>query len=496
VSGTSEKLSAPADACVLDDNTHEDRDREQTRPPGTIHECLYLVLEADRPLLGGARHSLSEIDEVVFARGRERTTVRERSGERNRLVVRFPGRFVSSIHARLRRGLDRWVLMDENSTNGTYLNGMRIESAAVSPDDIIEVGRAFFMIRGEAGPVDRPPSDLDAGEMTGLAPGFATLLPAMGRALEDLRQIAASNVSIVLSGETGTGKEVLARAIHLLSRRSGPVVAVNCSALTESLLESQLYGHVRGAFSGAIADAAGFVRSADQGTLLLDEVIDLERASQGALLRVLQEREVVPVGSARPVKVDVRFIATSPYPVKQVVGTGAFRADLAARLAGFSHRLPALRERRQDLGLLIMELLRKLGMSESDSLTLAPNFGLRLLSYDWPLNIRELEQTLARACVLAQNGVLDSEHFETGSADPEGSGKTDAAAPERVLSREDQVLYHRLVAELTQARGNVTHVARALGKAPMQIHRWMKRFGLSPAAFRGKTARQSEPDSE
>ena len=183
--------------------------------------------------------------------------------------------------------------------------------------------------------------------------------------------MARSTIGVLLVGETGTGKEVLARAIHDASGRVGPFVPVNCNTLTEGLAESQLFGHARGAFSGAVTDATGFVRAADKGTLLLDEVADSGATAQGALLRVLQEREVVPLGRAHAQKVDVRFIGTSPRPL----ATGdSFRSDLFARLSGFVYEMTPLRDRREDFGLLVAGLLHRAGARESDRPDIAPTW--------------------------------------------------------------------------------------------------------------------------
>ena len=208
-----------------------------------------------------------------------------------------------------------WLLEDAHSRNGSYLNGQRVEQAVLEPDDVLDVGHVFLTIGAFAERDDVPSRDLDRAyrpDQTALA----TLVPPLEAELAELARLARSSLTILLWGETGTGKEVLARAIHALSGRSGPFVAVNCGTLTDGLAESQLFGHVRGAFSGAVGDSVGFIRAAQGGTLLLDEVGDLGGPAQGALLRVLQEREVVPVGKARAESVDVRFVATSPRPLE------------------------------------------------------------------------------------------------------------------------------------------------------------------------------------
>lgn len=459
--------------------TEDERRETSGRVPRALRTFLYIVLEADRPLAGGARFALDGVDAVTVVRAAERRVKRESRQGLEQLVLSLPGRAVSTIHARIRHEPGGWVLEDAGSTNGSYVNGARVERALLGPGDIVELGRTFLWIRSAALPADESAHDLESHELSGRPSAFSTLLPELAVAITRLERIALSSITVTLAGESGTGKELLAQAIHAASGRTGPFVAVNCGALTATLAESQLFGHLRGAFSGANAEAIGFIRSADQGTLLLDEAKDLTPSAQAALLRVLQEREVIPVGAARPQKVDVRFIATSPHPLTPAVQRGVFREDLYARLSGFCYLTPPLRERREDIGLILARLLTKLGVVESDAPRIAPELALELLGYDWPLNVRELEQWLARSWALTDAGRLDLEPpCALTSASPAG------AAEEPVLSSEDAALRQRLIDELRAARGNVAQVARALGKAPMQVHRWMRRLAVTPRTFR------------
>jgi transcriptional regulator with AAA-type ATPase domain len=458
-----------------EDDTHQD-DRERLRAkPQTFQEYLFVVLEADRPLAGGARYGLDEVDEVIIGRGRERAVTREVTAGIRRLLLRLPSRLLSSVHARIRRVGLEWHATDAGSTNGSYLNGERVAATPLRDHDVFEVGRVFLMLSGVTGA--EPAPDLDAGALAAQTSAFATLHPALAVSFSELQRVAASNLTVVLWGETGTGKEVLAAALHQLSCRTGAMVAVNCGALPSALIESQLFGHVRGAFSGAWTDSAGFVRAAERGTLLLDEVQDLSSSAQAALLRVLQEREVVPVGSTRPVHVDVRFLATAPRPLERAVEAGKFRADLQGRLQGLSYGLLPLRERRQDLGLLIAALLRKAGVLESDATSLSLEFAVALFQHAWPLNVRELEQVLARGLSLARGGSIDVS-LET---QPLPSRAEESKSP---LTAAEQQLRERLVAELDRTQGNIARASRTLGKAPMQIRRWLRRFDIDPDAYR------------
>jgi transcriptional regulator with GAF, ATPase, and Fis domain len=270
-------------------------------------------------------------------------------------------------------------------------------------------------------------------------------------------------------GETGTGKEVVARAIHQLSARSGAFVAVNCSAVPANLVESQFFGHRRGAFSGAVESSLGWVRSADRGTLFLDEIADLPLPAQGALLRVLQEQEVVPVGEQRPIPVDVRVCAATHGDLEARAADGRFRPDLLMRIQGYTLQLPPLRERREDLGLILGALVRKLSR-RPESVTLDAAAANAMFDHGWPGNIRELEKCLETALVLAKGGEIRSEHLRLSKAAKSAPPPADLRAQlARLLEAHD---------------GNVTAVAREMGKARFQIQRWMRKFDLKAGAFR------------
>src|SRR5207244_11071980 len=236
--------------------------------------------------------------------------------------------------------------------------------------------------------------DEDTRQLRPAAPGIATIAPAMSSALVPLAAIARTALPAIVLGESGTGKELIARALHALSGRRGPCQAINCAAIAQTLLESELFGCRRGAFSGATEGRPGLFRAADGGTLFLDEIADLPMLAQAALLRVLQESEVLPVGATRPVHVDVRVVAAAQRDLRSLAAAGRFRPDLLARLDAFTVALPPLRERREDLGLLCAALLRRLAPDRCERLRLEPDAARALLHHAWPLNVRELELSL------------------------------------------------------------------------------------------------------
>jgi transcriptional regulator with GAF, ATPase, and Fis domain len=362
------------------------------------------------------------------------------------------------------------VLEDRGSKNGTFLNGRAISGPTGLEDgDVCRCGQTIFVFRS-GWPTD-PSSPAVLEGATGTA--LATLVPWLALRFDELARVAASDVPVLLLGETGTGKEVTAGAVHALSQRRGELVTVNCGAIPRQLVESTLFGHKRGAFSGAVADQPGLFRSADGGTLFLDEVGDLPAEAQAALLRALQDGEIRPLGASRTVKTEARIVAATNLDIEALVRAGTFREDLVARLAGFSLRLPPLRERREDLGLLVSALVRRLAPSRSLSLTSAA--GEALFAYAWPRNVRELEKCLARACALATSGEVDVAQLELPVA---------TAGPPLKQPVGDEARRAQLIQAMTTHKGNLVWVARALKTSRSQVHRWLKRFGLSPEDFR------------
>ncbi len=434
---------------------------------------LVLVLECGRPRAGSVRYRLSELTGVALGRGAERRA--EVTG--NELTVRVPDKWMSSRHARIEPSFGRWVLTDTESKNGTIVDGHTTKRAVLTDGSLIELGHTLFLF------FERLPIEAEAPALLELMPtegaaGTVTLMPAWQHELTRLKQIASSEIPMLLEGESGSGKEVIARAIHGLSGRKGAFVPVNCGALPDNLVESELFGYKKGAFSGAQSDHDGLVRAANGGTLFLDEIGDLPAASQAALLRVLQEREVMPVGGTRAVEIDLRVVAATHRDLDDMVAEGSFRHDLFARLAGFRVEVPTLHDRRTDLGLLIGALHARMFPEEH------PGFDIDaarlLLRYPWPLNVRELEQALATAQVLAGVEPIRAEHLP----DSVRTGRPPGAPRPVVLSETDQKVRDQVVAALREHQGNVSAVARALDKDRKQIQRWIKRFSLDPGSYR------------
>lgn len=247
-----------------------------------------------------------------------------------------------------------------------------------------------------------------------------TANPVMAAVLETAKRVADSEATVLITGESGTGKEVLARFIHRHSpRKGGPLVAVNCAAIPDTLIESELFGHVKGAFTGAIVNRKGRFQSAARGTLFLDEIGELKMEMQAKLLRVLQEREVEPVGADRPEKVDVRIVAATNRNLEQAVADGQFREDLYYRLGVIPLHLPPLRERLEDLPGLVGHFLKKLG-APADVRFSAETMD-RMMRYEWPGNIRELQNVVERCLILRRGNEIGVEFLNLPRREEQGS---------------------------------------------------------------------------
>ena len=406
---------------------------------------------------------------------------------------------VSRVHARIHRRGEAWIITDLDSRNGTMVDGAKVEEIVLEDLDEVRIGDAIFKfvargveayapyrIDGAHAPGTRRPA-----RMTALVGGAQLAQLAL-----QLEAIATADLSVLLLGDTGTGKEVAAQALHEASGRSGRFCAINCAAIPMHLLESELFGYKRGAFSGADRDKPGLVRAAHGGTLLLDEIGDMPLDAQAKLLRLIETREVLPLGATTGEKVDVRLVSATHRDLDQLIADGKFRGDLFARIHGFTTRLPPLRARKEDLFLLLRHMLSRHG---HPSMGVSMPFMAALCHHDWPYNVRELEGVVRRALALADAETprtvqLEMRHLpETIERAMESYGKPlERAEPVSARAsrpppqvRAEAPTEEEMRALLARHRGNITAIARELGKDRVQIHRWMKRYGLSPDDFRG-----------
>jgi len=373
---------------------------------------------------------------------------------------------VSARHCLLVREPRGPVVHDCGSTNGTFLNWVRIERAELAEGALIVVGSTH--LRVVAARMSAPATAV---------PGADALEGIIGRsqrlraALADVKRVARSHLSVLVLGESGTGKELVARAIHALSARAaGPFVAVNCSAIPREVAESELFGHERGAFTGAFTARPGVFEEAAGGTLLLDEVGDLPAPLQPKLLRALETRIVRRVGGRSDVRVDVRVVAATN---RELAATD-FRSDLYHRLAAVVVRLPALRERPEDVETLIEHFLAGLA-AEHGARVLAPGALSALRAYRWPGNVRELRNAVERAVVLSGGPVLTARDL----LPPAPVGSDGAASDELIGGRTlDEIEREAIGQALVRTRGNQRAAALMLGLPRTTLADRARRYGL------------------
>jgi two-component system response regulator PilR (NtrC family) len=327
--------------------------------------------------------------------------------------------------------------------------------------------------------------------------------PPMQRVFDTIKKTAPGRASVLLVGESGTGKELAARALHELSQRADrPFVAVNCGAIPETLLESELFGHVKGSFTGAHVDKQGLFEAAHSGTLLLDEVAELPVAMQVKLLRVLQERKVKPVGGVVEREVDVRIVAATNRDLETEVEKGTFRQDLFYRLDVIRIRLPPLRERREDLPLLVDHFLRKFSAEHGCKVAgVDPEAMQALMAYHFPGNVRELENLIERAVILATGDRLAVDAFPS-------LGRLSAAAPsltnaplvpesgldlERVVEDFERSI---IISALERTGGNRTEAARLLGVSFRSLRYRLSKLGITGADVAGEASDKTPPPAD
>ncbi len=335
----------------------------------------------------------------------------------------------------------------------------------VDLDELIAVARDLLGRDAHSAAPDELPHDA--------LRGIVAESPAMRAALRDAWRVAPSDATVLITGESGAGKEVIAQFIHKHSgRASQPLISVNCAALPSELLLSELFGHTRGAFSGAVSARTGRFREADGATLLLDEIGDMPLEHQPALLRALETREITPVGSDRPTRIDTRIIAATHQSLEDRISQGAFRSDLYYRLNVIAIEVPPLRERRAD----ILPLARHmLAASGADGLRLSSAVSRALEAYPWPGNVRELANAMTRAALMARGGVVMPEHLPAPLR---------AAQPSAALATDDatQTLLDAEIATIRRALeetdGNRTHAATLLGITRRGLIKKLKRLEL------------------
>jgi DNA-binding NtrC family response regulator len=374
---------------------------------------------------------------------------------------------VSRRHFELAHVGQHFIVRDLDSLNGTFVNGQRISVSPLNHGDIIRLGERLGVVFAS--------SDQSAPHAVQEIAKGCWAGPTLRRALHPARVVAKSDLPIVLQGATGTGKERAARAIHEWSRRSGAFVPLNCAAIPEQLAEAELFGHRKGAFTGADSARVGHLRSADGGTLFLDEISDLPLPLQAKLLRVVEQNEVQPVGETRHVAIDVRVLVASQVSLAEQVVNARFRADLHARLNGLTISLPSLNSRREEIPSLFVQLLKtRLGASPPP---IEPQLIERLMLHEWTGNVRELELFARRLLGLhGHEPKLLLSHLRGSALGMDDEPAQPPAPKDAVLSpaHRNQRDLERLLNSLRDSGGNLTQAASLAGISRQRAYRLLE----------------------
>jgi DNA-binding NtrC family response regulator len=383
-------------------------------------------------------------------------------------------RAVSRFHCKLVREGDVWRVRDSGSLNGTRLDNVLVRDADLGVDSVLALGDSVLRVTpAEAAAQAEVPLTQSFGDLVGTSVAMRKLFALLGR-------IAASDINVLIEGESGTGKELVAtELVRHGARADKPFVIVDCGAISPSLVESELFGHVRGSFTGADRDRVGAFEAADGGTVFLDEIGELRLELQPKLLRAIEAREIRRVGETKPRRVNVRVISATNRDLEREVNKGRFREDLYFRLAVLNVRVPPLRERGEDLVTLIRVFLASLGVPAEERL-FAPPVLEELARHDWPGNVRELRNYVERTVVL-QKASPAARRLAASSSSP---APVDLGVPFKVAKEATIGAFERtyLAALLAACGGNMSKAARQAGMDRMYLHRLAQKHGL-----RGKT---------
>jgi DNA-binding NtrC family response regulator len=376
------------------------------------------------------------------------------------------------------------LLEDLHSHNGTTANGVRCTKATLREGDVIGVGPILLV-------VDRAPAEYRIPQH----PDLIGASYALSKVLQSIDKVARSRTAVLIRGETGTGKELVAKALHVASGRPGHIHAVNCATLSGDLLNSEIFGHTRGSFTGADRTRAGLLEAAHRGTLFLDEIGDAPIELQLSLFRFLENGEIRPVGSEKLKKVDVRIIAASNQDFGAMVQSGRFRKELYSRLKGWVLDLPPLRERVDDIPLIARHFVREFKREDTP---IHGRLMAALLLYAWPENVRELKHVIERAVLeageeapiplspylerylLPQRRISGGPHSAGTKQGPSGHVGAGGARPA------GKPHANRLMEVLLEHAGNVRQAAAALGVSRNTFYRWLEEYAIDPTKYRGK----------
>jgi DNA-binding NtrC family response regulator len=403
--------------------------------------------------------------------------------DENDLVL--PEETVSRVHCEILRDQKGHLLRDLHSTNGTFLDGAEIREAYIRAGSVITVGTVQLKFQPFEERIEILPSDKEAlGELVGKSLKMREIFGLVER-------IGPTEATVLIEGETGTGKDLVARTVHNLSKRADkPFVIVDCGAVAGNLIESELFGHEKGAFTGATTTRQGAFEMAHGGTIFLDELGELSLDLQPKLLRVLEQREIRRVGGNRTIKVDIRVIAATKQDLQKEVAKGKFREDLYFRLSVVPIHTPSLRERKEDIPLIMRAILARLAKDGAEPRAVDDAALSSLLAHDWPGNVRELRNVLERGVYLSTGmGLVDAAPVKLVAMPGSGAGAPDPLGPVPQFDanrsyRDNKELWEneferRYLAWLMQrAQGNISRAAREADMDRKYLHKLLKKHAI------------------
>jgi len=423
-----------------------------------------------------------------------------RIGRGREADLQLPDPSVSRLHARVFRVGRQYFLVDMGSRNGTHAEGKPVTQLPLADGRTFQVGPYcihFFQAGGTSGSGEEPtavftsgsarppartqrpapPRATDAGTPEESPFGLVGGSPHIRKLIDTIRRVAPSDVPVLIEGETGCGKELVARGIHDASdRRERPFVVVNCGAISPELVESELFGHEKGAFTGATAQRKGAFELAHSGTIFLDEIGELPFALQPKLLRSLEQKEIQRVGGNETIAAEVRIMAATHRNLREEIVRKAFREDLYFRIGGITIPVPPLRDRREDVAAIARHFLGVMERRANRPLPLlSPDALEALISHDWPGNVRELRNAVQRAVVMGDGAELTAADFSFLRQD--AKAPLEPSVPEG-LSRWEQSERTNILAELARQNGNKTRTARELGIAKSTLFEKLKKYGI------------------
>ena len=443
---------------------------DETRDLVSLRKCVLAIIDGPSPRI---KYDLSK-------------NKMTRVGKKNDNELVINDKTVSRNHMEIEATQDSYLLRDLNSTNGTFINDIQIKEAFLSPGDIITIGNTKIEYQAFNEKVQMEPSKNNFfGETVGKSRKMRQIFGVLER-------ISPSLATVVIEGETGTGKDLVARAIHAHSpRKDKPFVVFDCSAIAPNLIESELFGHVKGSFTGAIKDRKGAFEQANTGTIFLDEIGELTLDLQPKLLRALEQREIKRVGGSDPVQLDVRVVCATNKNLKKEVEEGRFREDLYYRLSVVKIQLPPLRERAEDIPVIVEKILIQARFNKKTDgsfyASRVEDDALKLLQrYQWPGNVRELINILERAVSFSENGVINAQHlqFIFSEADTDVNAKVSVGADNSLPFKEakqkivESFEKDYLVDLLTRNKNNVSKAAREAKIDRKHLRNLLIKYGI------------------